>query len=323
MSDSKHDPFDMNSAIASWMTFANQVWGPMVNQMGRQTTELWSEYLKKSNPSRQAKADPAAKAQETFATALKNWQSMTQAFATPESVESLLKGSGAMPEMLLKLAQTSFRGFLEMQEKMVQKLGRLGKSAEAYTFADLDENIFQAWADVYEKEFRQFLQVPQLGMLRSYQEKANEATDKYAFFLASMTELFRLLGLPFKRSMQVMQEKLAEMADQGILPDDTKGYYNLWVKILEGHFMTLYQTPEYVETLGKTVNYLAEFVTARDAALEDMVSTLPLAKKSDFDDLARELHEVKKRLRKLEQRQKATDIGSTSRKRSPKSTSNA
>jgi hypothetical protein len=73
------------------------------------------------------------------------------------------------------------------------------------------------------------------------------------------------------------------------LTDDTKVYYNMWVKVLEGHFMTLFQTPEYVETLTRTVNALADFSAARDAAVEDMLSSLPVAKKTEVDDMAREL----------------------------------
>ena len=102
--------------------------------------------------------------------------------------------------------------------------------------------------------------------------------------------------------MQVMQEKLTEMAEQGTLPADTKEYYNMWIKVLEGHFMTLYQNPEYVETLGRTINDLAEFTEARDAALEDMIGLLPVATKSDVDELSRELYEMKKRVRRLERK---------------------
>jgi hypothetical protein len=47
------------------------------------------------------------KAQAAMAAALKNWQTMAGAMATPESMTAIFKGSGAMPEVLLKLAQTS------------------------------------------------------------------------------------------------------------------------------------------------------------------------------------------------------------------------
>jgi hypothetical protein len=52
--------------------------------------------------------------------------------------------------------------------------------------------------------------------------------------------------------------------------------------VLEGHFMTLFQTPEYVDTLTRTVNALADFSAARDAAFEDMLGALPVAKKATW-----------------------------------------
>ena len=139
--------------------------------------------------------------------------------------------------------------------------------------------------------------------MRTYQEKANRVVDNYHLFQSTLSEFLGLLGMPFTRSMQVMQEKLGEMAEKGELSDDSKEYYNMWVRILEGHFMTLFQTPEYVDTLTRTVNALSDFAAARDAALEDLLGSLPLAKKSDMDDMARDLYELKKRVRKLENNQ--------------------
>ena len=82
-----------------------------------------------------------------------------------------------------------------------------GESTQAYQFQDIDENINRIWTDIYEKEFRQFFQIPQLGLMRTYQEKANQAVDKYNLFQSTLSEFLSLLGLPFTRSVQVMQEK--------------------------------------------------------------------------------------------------------------------
>lgn len=298
MTDRNENPFDLTSAMNIWMNSMGQVWSQMANQ----TMDQWSASPAEEKTESGTKTGAAPKGQAAMAAALKNWQAMATAMTTPESLESLLKGSGTMPEVLLQLAQTSLGSYLELQQKMIERLGRMGDSTEAYKFEDIDENIFRLWTDIYEKEFRQFLHIPQLGLMRTYQEKTGEVADKYAIFQSNLSEYLRMLGLPFNRSMQVMQEKLAEMAESGSLPNDTKEYYNLWVKVLEGHFMTLYQTPEYVETLGRTITSLAEFSAARDEALEDIVGMLPVAKKSDMDDLARELYELKKRLRKLEKK---------------------
>ena len=182
-----------------------------------------------------------------MAAALKNWQFMT----------ALFKGSGAMPEVLLKLAQTSMGSLIELHQKMIQRLGRMGQSVEAYQFQDMDENLLRLWTDIHTKEFQQFFQIPQIGLMRTYQEKANQALDEYNIFQSTLSEFLNMPGLPFNRSVQVMQEKLSEMAENGELTDDTKVYYNMWVKVLGGHFMTLFQTMEETST-DKRMQYPKE-----------------------------------------------------------------
>ncbi len=296
MNKENEDPLGMATMVNTWMKSMGDLWGNMAGQWG-------APFAEQQHAGAKAGQTATPKAQAAMAAALKNWQSMAGAMAAPESMTALFKGSGAMPEVLLKLSQTSMGSFMEMQQKITQRLGRMGESVEAYQFQDIDENMFRVWTDIYKKEFQQFFRIPQLGLMRTYQEKANQVADTYNLFQSTLSEFLNLLGLPFNRSMQVMQEKLGELAESGELTDDTKVYYNMWVKVLEGHFMTLFQTPEYVETLTRTVNALSEYSAARNAALEDMLSLLPVAKKTEMDDMARELYELKKRLRKLEKAQ--------------------
>jgi polyhydroxyalkanoate synthesis regulator phasin len=296
MNEKINDPLGMTSMMNSWMKSMGELWGNAAGQ--------WN--FAKGAQQTESKPDDASpsKAQAAMAAALKNWQSMAGAMATPESMTALLRGGGAMPEMLLKLAQSSAGSFMDFHQSMIQRMGRMGKSVEAYQFKDIDENLFRAWTDLYQKEFQQFFQIPQLGLMRTYQEKISKLADKYNIYQSTLSEFISLLGMPFNRSMQVMQEKLGQMAENGELTDDTKVYYNMWVKVLEGHFMTLFQTPEYVDTLSRTVNALADYSDARNAVFEDMLNQLPVATRSDMDDMARELYEVKKRLRKLEKAKK-------------------
>lgn len=294
MSERTYDPLDMTTIFDTWMKSMGDMWAHMAAP---------GETAQRQNPAKET-AHTRAKpnAQQTMAAALKNWQTMATAMSSPESMAGLLKGGGAMPEMLLQLAQTSLNSFMELQQNLIQRLGRLGDSVEAYQFEDIDENIFRLWTDIYKREFQRFFQIPQLGLMREYQEKACQAADKFNLFQSNLAEFLRMLGLPFGRSLQVMQEKIIELAEKGELSDDTRAYYQMWVKVLEGHFMTLFQTPEYVETLARTVNALADFSAAKNAALEDMLGMLPVARRSEMDDIARELYELKKRMRRLERK---------------------
>ena len=294
MSEQTDNPLDMMAFFDTWMKSMGDAWTLMAGMTNAAPKQ------KPADEKMNTRTTPNA--QQTMAAALKNWQTMTTAMSSPESMAAVLNSSGAMPEMLLQLAQTSLTSFLELQQNLIQRLGRLGDSVEAYQFEDIDENIFRLWTEIYEREFRRFFQIPQLGLMREYQEKACQAADKFNLFQSNLAEFLRMLGLPFGRSLQVMQEKLVEQAEKGELSDDTRAYYQMWVKVLEGHFMTLFQTPEYVETLARTVNALADFAAARDAALEDMLGVLPVARKTEMDDMARELYELKKRLSRLEKK---------------------
>jgi hypothetical protein len=294
MSGQTDNPFDVTTIFGTWMKSMGDMWALMADP------EKAAPAQAPADESTRRRATPSA--QQAVAGALKNWQAMATAMASPESMTAMLKGSGAMPEMLLQLAQTSLTSVLELNQNLVQRMGQLGDSVKAYQFEDIDQNVFRLWTDIYEREFRRFFQLPQLGLLREYQEKACQVADRYNLFQSNLAEFLRLLGMPFGHSMQVMQDKLIELAEKGELSDDTRAYYQMWVKILEGHFMRLFQTPEYVETLARTVNALADFAAARDAAMEDIIGMLPVARKSEMDDMARELYELKKRLRTFEKK---------------------
>ena len=232
--------------------------------------------------------------------ALKNWETLSAAMSAPGSMQALFQGAGAMPEMLAKLAQTSFDGFLEMQQKALERAARLGEQVDAYTYTDIDENLFRFWTEMYEKEFSRFFQIPKLGLVREYQERMAEAIDAYNRHQATLGEFLRLLALPLSRSFTVLQEQVADLAEKGELPEDSRAYYDMWIKVLEGHYMTLFQTPEYIETLARTLNSLSAFRTSRDAVIEDMLSGLPVPVQSEIDDLYEEIHRLKRRLRALE-----------------------
>ncbi len=295
MGEKKEDVFGFDSMIGAWTDAMNAFWGGIAGAAAKPPSDA-------ANGVRQPFGSLDA-----MGKTMKTWQTMASAMSAPGSVDALLKGTGAMPQMLAQLAQSAFSSVLEMHQKGLESAGRIGASVDAYRFENIDENIFRVWTDVYEKEFRQFFRIPQLGLARTYQEKLNTAVDAYNRFQAIFSEFLRLLTLPFNRALSVMQDQMSELAEKGELPEDAQVVYRMWIKVLEGHFMTLFQTPEYNQTLGKTITALASFSEAKDAVLEDMLRGVPVASRSEMDDLAREVYELKKRIRRLEASQKRPD----------------
>ena len=294
MSENHDNEKPGSDPLSAWMKTAGDLWGNMFR--------TWSDAAAAFRPSAASSSGASGHAQASLNAAMKTWQVLSSTLARPEIMDSMFKGSGTMPEILMKLAQSSLAGFLEFQQKWVERAGRIGKSTEAYTFEDLDENAFRAWNEIYEKEFRQFFNIPQLGLTRFYQEKLNQTLDKFNVFQTAVGELNRLLYLPVTRSYSVMQEKLAELSEAGELPEDPQKYYQMWIKILEGHYMTLFQSTEYVETMGKALDAMSEFSAAKNDLLEDMLAIFPVSTQKDTDDLYREIYLLKKRIKALEKK---------------------
>jgi class III poly(R)-hydroxyalkanoic acid synthase PhaE subunit len=157
--------------------------------------------------------------------------------------------------------------------------------------------LLHRWTDTYQKEFSQYLNIPQIGLGRFYQEKALQAMDKSNVFQAAVSEFLHVLYLPIEKSFKVMQQKISDMTDKGELKDDPKGYYRLWIQVLEGCYMELFKQPEFPDALCKTIEALNNFYSTRQEVINDVLRSFSVPTQDDLDELYKEIHVLKKRLR--------------------------
>jgi polyhydroxyalkanoate synthesis regulator phasin len=73
--------------------------------------------------------------------------------------------------------------------------------------------------------------------------------------------------------------------------------------------MTLFQSSDYVQTLGRTLDSLNGFLSARQEVLEDMLKLLPVPTHRDMDEINREIYLLKRRLRTLEKKLASSGSG--------------
>jgi polyhydroxyalkanoate synthesis regulator phasin len=66
--------------------------------------------------------------------------------------------------------------------------------------------------------------------------------------------------------------------------------------------MNLFQSGEYLDALHRTLNNLEDFLIARETAMFDFLQALPVVTQKDMDDLYKEFHLLKKRVRELEKK---------------------
>ena len=283
---------DGQDVFSTWMNSAMGFWEQMV-KMG---TGASAESAKSpKNPAQQAK--------------MKSWEfsgkilkAMLSSLSDPKNMGAMLKGTDSIPEFMMSMGQQLYDSCFELQKQMIERASKIGQQTKAYSFEDVDQEVFKSFRDIYEKEFKKFFQIPQLGLNRSSQERSNRLLDKLNMFNTHLSEFLYLFYVPIEKATAVMQEKISLMAEKGELHDDVKVYYNNWVKILEGHYMTLLQSPEYTQSLDNTITSMVEYREAKDELLYDILQFFPIPNNKEMDALYKEFHLMKRRIRELSQK---------------------
>jgi len=186
MTDKSQEKTGPETFFADWMKMTTELWDPMA--------WMWSAFHKTTGMTPDSiKYGKRTRMQESWDTAQKTWQAFSQVMSEPETMETLLKGAGMLPEIFLKTAQTGSKTFVNFQKQWLERTGKLQESTKTY---NLEEDAFKAWTQLYEQEFRKFFKIPQLGLTRFYQEKMIRSMDKFNIYQAAVTEFSRLFLLP-------------------------------------------------------------------------------------------------------------------------------
>jgi hypothetical protein len=297
MTDDRYTFADAETLLSAWIKSTTDFWGSMLQSLSQSETDFTG------TASPETGSKEKSRSRESFETVLKTWQTLSSVAGDTGAMEALSNLGHVMPDILVKMVRAAWQGVFNLQQQWIEKAGRIGRSTQAYSFENLDEDVFKAWTDVYEQEFRQFFYLPQLGLTRIYQEKFNQAADKLNRLQAVLGEFMTIFYMPMEKSFKVLQDKVAKMAEAGELPEDYNAYYRLFIKILEGHYMTLYKSPEYLSVMDKTLTALEEFLMARETIAQDMLKMLALPTQKELDELYREIYILKKKIRSLEKQQ--------------------
>jgi len=283
-----------DTLLAAWIKSAADFWGS--------TLQSWSKYDTTGDGS---STGEKSRTRESFETVFNSWQTLSSVAGDPGAMGAFSNLGRAMPEALSQMVQASWKSYFYLQQQWLEKGSRIGESSHAFNFDNLDREVFRAWTEIYEKEFQQFFHIPQLGLTRFYQEKFNESLDKHNRFQSQFAEFMHLIFLPIEKTFKVLQQQLSDLAREGKLPENSNDYYKLFIKILEGHYMSLFKSPEYVSTMAETLGALEDFMTARNAITQDLLKTMAVPTQDELDELYKELYQLKKRIKILEKEKSA------------------
>ncbi len=281
--------------MADWMKSAMDFW--------LSAASMWSSMSGHRQDSDETQTtagnDFKTRSQDAWQQPLKVFQVLMSIFSDTDTLNAFIQGAGAIPDITMRMLRSGYDGYSQMYQHWLQRLGKVGESGEPYRFENLDEDLFKGWMDFYLKEIQPVLNAPQLGLNRFYQERINQTIDKYNLHQTALAEFSRMLFLPIEKSLRVMEKEFERLSEEGKLSENFKEYYQMWIKVLEGHYMTMFKSPDYLDSLVRAVNTAQEYKMAQHKMLVDMLQALPIPTNKDMDDLYKEIYLLKKKVKEL------------------------
>ncbi|MFA5110629.1 MAG: poly(R)-hydroxyalkanoic acid synthase subunit PhaE [Desulfobaccales bacterium] len=236
---------------------------------------------------------------DSWLSALKLWQAFFSLMTEPGTVTAVFKGIKAPSEIILKMAQAGWEGYFHLHQQWLEGWQGDGPQAAALHYENLDQDIFKICNEIYESDFSQLLNLPHLRLTCLSQEDVNQAMDKFNQFQAAMAEFIYLIYLPVKKSLRAMGGGQGNGGADERPSEEFKEYYKRWLKLLEGHYMILFQSREYTGTLSHALNALEDFFTAKQKLTNDAMTALGLPTLRDLDEVYREMYLLKKSVKEM------------------------
>lgn len=245
----------------------------------------------------------AAQVKDLWLSLYEMWQTFFSVVSKGDDPDSR-RPATLLPELIMKAAQPLWAGYFLLHKQWQEGISALrGNGPES--LGEMARNMSRAWFDLYEKEFQQILNLPQLGLTRFYQERVNRIIEKFTKFQSELTEFLHILYDPLEKVFQALQEDVDTLSKRGEdFIEDSRAYYQIWIRKLEEHYSNLLRSPEYLQSLGSTLKALQDFRKSREQFLIDVIQDLPVATNREMDELYRDLYVLKKRVKALEKRVK-------------------
>lgn len=304
MADEKQMPeTDPTAFFAEWMKSAIDFWGKMSVPSANSKADGTQE--RPEGPDQPP--DPAWKARKTWESGAKVLQAVMASMTGPEGMDAAAKSAGMIPDFIMDMAHQTMDAWMTFNREWMERSSRIGKHGKAYSFENIDQEIFRAFRDIYEKEFQKYFNIPSLGLTRFHQERVNKFLDKFTLYQTALNEFLQMFYIPMEKSMVAMQEKIEEMAEKGELHDDVQGYYRAWIKILEGHYMKLLKSREYTQVMTKTIDSLVQYNKAREDMLNDFIGQFPVPTQKEMDELYKDMYEMKKQIKAISKKLEAME----------------
>jgi len=166
----------------------------------------------------------------------------------------------------------------------------------ADVFLKAFHNLFNAFDNTFGKVFH----IPAVGKDREKIDLLLRSFDDLAVFLAKNVEYQHRVYVTAIKAVGMVLEEIAGKIKSG---EDIKTFdelFNLWIDVNEREFFDLFKTDEFSRMQGDLLDAYLKVRRHFQKLMELYLFELPVALRSEMDDVYKTVYDLKKKVRKLE-----------------------
>jgi len=187
-------------------------------------------------------------------------------------------------------------------DAMKESLGAFPQLAQGHpeSFMNMFHSMFNAFDNTVGKVFH----VPPVGRDREKLELILRCLDDLSVYAAKNTEYQHTIYITGLTAMDKVVERLAEKITSGEEIKQFDEFFDIWIDTSEQAYYKLFKTEEFAKLQGELLDSSLDVKAHFFKLMESHLSDLPIALRSEMDDLYKTVYDLKKSVKKLEKQLK-------------------
>jgi polyhydroxyalkanoate synthase subunit PhaE len=218
----------------------------------------------------------------------------------PDATARLAEQGRQLLEALSQGLEGNLKPWQQAFEKGLKSVPDLIGGGHPHTAVQLFHTMFGA----FDATAGRFFHVPAVGKDREKVELLLRTMDALSVFMAKNTEYEHALYVTGTGAFEKVVAALAEKVEQGEKLSGFKEFFELWISVNEKAFAELFRTEAYAKLQGEQLSASLAVRQHYFKLMELHLYDLPIALRSEMDDLYKTVHELRRTVKGLEKKLK-------------------
>jgi|GEM_PF-328698 len=254
-----------------------EMWMPMVKSMQEKTFNM-EEYKKLMNP-------------ETY----KEFMDKFFGFMPESSREFINKMSASYNESMKQAGEAGMKNYNQFRQAMESAMGNNGSQI----FGNV-QNAYASWQKQMNDAVAPFTKMMTPNQQTKAMQDWSGICDRMMSYNLKNAELQYMIYTQGAKVMDKLAENVSKKLQDGKEVTSILDLYTEWMNISDKVYVSLFESTEYSELMAEVGAMKMKLKKDIELQTESMLKDIPVATRSELDEVYKTMYEMKKKMRQLE-----------------------